>query len=309
MSKINYIPEYRNFPIIQSEPIYKTIFRYIIKEIRIYWLAMNSAFYYPIILLKRMFSPLEVNRTVQPKAREFEVIPDKPNGQAILMCHGFGASPDIFHEISILFANKGYYVRAIRLEGHGTSLAHLSRTSGVDWFSSVVWHYKQVSDKYHDIYFIGHSLGGTLGLLLATIYPIKTVIAMASPINLHIKSAKYVRQASIFVKYWPRSKHKREIIKEAGLATYPASPLYAIAGIFEVGRILRKRADKLNNPVLYIRAGLDHKTLVDQPDEFKKYFPNTPTIFKTAENSPHSLFLGPEKDMVYEWLFDWIDNY
>ena len=42
--------------------------------------------------------------------------------------------------------------------------------------------------------------------------------------------------------------------------------------------------------------------------EFRKYFPETPTTFKDAENSPHSVLLGPEKEMIHDWIIDWFNK-
>ena len=303
------ISEFMDFEILERESFAKTTFHFIQRELRLFYYSVRSAFKPPITLLKRIFSSSYIDTDVLPQARSFEIIPDKPNGIAILMSHGFAATPEIFREIGPLLAKEGYYIRAIRLKGHGTSAADMSRTSGVDWFSTIVWHYKDISKNYDRQFYLGHSLGGSLGLLLSTIYPIETIIALSTPINLHISSAKYVRQMSMFVKYWPRSKGKRMAIREAGIATYMKTPLYAIGSIFEVTKLLRERADKLKLPVLYVRSGLDHKTLVDQPDEYRKFFPNTPTTFKDAENSPHSQLLGPEKDMVNNWIVEWFNDY
>ena len=308
MKKTN-VSEFMDFDILERESFSKTTRRFVRMEFRLYYYSIRRAFKAPITLLKWIFSSTIVNKNVLPQAKPFEIKPDKPNGIGILMAHGFAATPEIFREIGPILAKEGYYVRALRLKGHGTTEADMSQTSGVDWFSTVLWHYKEMSKKYDRIFYLGHSLGGTLGLLLSTIYPIETVIALSTPINLHISSAKYVRQMSMVVKYWPRSKRKRLAIREAGIATYQKTPLYAIGSIFEVTKLLRNRAEKLKLPVLYVRAGLDHKTLVDQPDEYRKFFPNTPTTFKDAENSPHSLLLGHEKDTVNEWIVQWFEKY
>jgi pimeloyl-ACP methyl ester carboxylesterase len=132
---------------------------------------------------------------------------------------------------------------------------------------------------------------------------------MASPIELDIPSARFVRQASILVKYWPRSRRKRRQLEREGLDTYRVSPLWAIAGIFETCNVLRQRAERLTVPVLYVRSPNDHKTLLTQPDKFRKYFPNTPTTFRDAENSPHAMLQGPEREQIQQWISEWVDQH
>ncbi|MHA2501841.1 MAG: alpha/beta hydrolase [Candidatus Kariarchaeaceae archaeon] len=259
-------------------------------------------------LLGQVFVPQSVDRTIKPSSGWFEIKPTAPNGRAILLCHGFAATPEIFREVAPFLAAEGYYVRAIRLSGHGTSIGHLAQTTSAEWFASVVWHYQEVCKDYSEIGYIGHSLGGTLGMLLGTVYPLTTIIAMCSPVELDIGPARFVRQASILVKYWPRSKKKRERNKRENVSSYAASPLFAIGGIFDACSVLRERYEKLKIPMLYISAGLDHQTLQVQPDKIRKYLTETPVTFKRAESSPHSLLLGPERETVKDWLISWMNE-
>ncbi len=293
---------------IYRKPSMLSIFRRVIKkELRLIRTVLSSSFKDPITLFKWIFSPKTVDRGIRPQARYYEIHPENPNGIAILASHGFGSTPEIFREIGVLLAEQGYYFRTIRLSGHGTTPAHMAITSGEHWFASVVWHYQQIPEKYNRVFYLGHSLGGTLGLLLSTIYPIETIITLNTPVNLHIPSARFVRQLSAFIKYWPRSRRKKRMIKDAGLSSYLVQPLYAVAGIFEVGKVLRKRNDRLKLPVLYVRSLNDHKTLIDQPEEFRKFFPDTPTEFRDLENSPHSSLMGPERDKLHQWIIDWFN--
>jgi len=293
-------------PTPRNEPVHRTAIRLVKKEFRIIRDGLISGLSDSFLLLKRTFVPQEVDRGIKPQTEWFAIEPDNPNGKAILLCHGFGATPEIYRELAPQLAAQGYYVQAIRLSGHGTSLGHLAKTTAVEWFASVVWHYKQVAKQYDDITYIGHSLGGTLGMILATIYPLSSIICMCSPVELDIPPAKFVREASILVKYWPRSRGKRKAIEANNLSSYPASPLYAIGGIFDATQMLRERADKLTLPMLYVSARKDHKTLLVQPQKIEKYLTSTPVTIKHAENSPHSLLQGPEKDMVADWIKDWL---
>ena len=143
---------------------------------------------------------------------------------------------------------------------------------------------------------------------MATIYPIERILVMCSPIKLNIPPAKFVRQASILVKYWPRSRRRRNKIRELGTAYYDVSPLYAIAGIFEVGEMLRRRNNLLKTPVMYVSAKYDAKSLLDQADIFKEYFSKTPTEFRIAENSKHEILEGPDKPLIDQWILEWFNS-
>ncbi|MFV2015775.1 MAG: alpha/beta hydrolase, partial [Candidatus Heimdallarchaeota archaeon] len=291
-------------PVVIRNSLLKSWRLYLVNEGKLLFQGLKSAFADPIILLARTVWPKSRDKAIRPQARWFDIKPKNPNGIAILLCHGFGATPEVFKELAPVIANEGYYVRAIRISGHGTSPGHLATTSGADWLASVAWHYKETAKEYEQIYYLGHSLGGTLGLLLATIFPIQRIVVMCTPIKLNIPPAKYVRQASIIVKYWPRSKRRRNEIKELGTAHYNVSPLYAIAGIFEVGKVLISRKHLLTTPVLYISAKYDARSLRDQPEAFRKNLDQTPVEFKTAGNSRHTILEGPDLPQVTKWILD-----
>lgn len=295
-------------PIVRRNSFWRSLKLYLISESKLLFQGLKSAFADPVILIGRIFWPKSLDRAIRPQARWFDIKPKNPNGIAILLCHGFGATPEVYKKLAPVIADEGYYVRAIRISGHGTSPGHLATTSGADWLASVAWHYKETAKDYDRIFYLGHSLGGTLGLILTTIFPIEKIIVMCAPIKLNIPPAKFVRQASIVVKYWPRSKRRRNEIKNLGTAYYDVSPLYAIAGIFEVGKVLISRKHLLTTPVLYISAKYDARSLRDQPGIFKKYLDDTPTEFKMAENSRHTILEGPDMPQITEWIFDWYSN-
>ncbi|MHA2099242.1 MAG: alpha/beta hydrolase [Candidatus Kariarchaeaceae archaeon] len=295
-------------PVIRRNSFWRSLQLYLISEGKLLFKGLKSGFADPIMLTSRIVWPKSLDKAIRPQARWFEIDPKKPNGKAILLAHGFGASPEVFRDLAPVLANAGFYVRSIRISGHGTSPGHLATTSGADWLASVAWHYQETSKNYDRIYFLGHSLGGTLGLLLSTIYPIERVVAMCAPIKLNIPPAKFVRQASILVKYWPRSKRRKKEIRELGTLHYDVWPLYAIAGIFEVGKVLIDRKKLLKLPVLYISATHDSKQLQDQSDIVRNYLDETPVEFRVADNSRHQVLEGPDMPQITEWILEWFAN-
>ena len=293
----------------KREGFFEYVKRTVVRELRFVNDTFYSAFKDLFMLFAWMFNVKVTDNYIRKEAETFEIEPKSSNGYAIIGCHGFLSTPQIFEEIGPLLAEKGYYFRAIRLSGHGTSVSHLATKAGEDWFSSVVWHYKDISKKYDKIIYIGHSLGGTLGMLLGTIYPLEKIIALASPIQLPIKSAKYARFVSAFIKYWPRSKAKIKANRSKGLATYEKSPLYATYGVFEVGQILIERAEKLRNDILYFHADLDHFSYKDQPELMERYFENINLEIVYCEDTPHSMLVyGPKKIEIYNRILNWIDD-
>ena len=99
----------------------------------------------------------------------FELYPKGDIKGGVLMIHGLTDSPYSQRELANIFVEKGYYVLAIRLPGHGTVAGELVDVKWESWLSAVKFGAKMVNEKIENIdnsKFIisGYSLGGTLSL-------------------------------------------------------------------------------------------------------------------------------------------------
>ena len=150
-------------PIVRRNSFWRSLKIYLSNESKLLYQGLRSAFVDPIILLGRIVWPKSLDKAIRPQAQWFDIKPENPNGIAILLAHGFGATPEVYKELAPVIAEAGFYVRVIRISGHGTTPGHLATTSGADWLASVAWHYKETAKEYEKIYYLGHSLGGTLG--------------------------------------------------------------------------------------------------------------------------------------------------
>ncbi len=99
----------------------------------------------------------------------FELKPQHPNGKAVLLIHGFLASPYIMRSIGQFMADQGYLVRAIRLPGHGTEWTQLKTVHYQDWLEVCRYGIRsiQAETDITEISLIGFSMGATLALLMS----------------------------------------------------------------------------------------------------------------------------------------------
>lgn len=72
----------------------------------------------------RVFKTDNIEKELQANT-PFELIPEKPNGDAVLLVHGLGDSPYSFMDVAQHLAAQGYLVRAILLPGHGSKVGDL----------------------------------------------------------------------------------------------------------------------------------------------------------------------------------------
>jgi carboxylesterase len=89
---------------------------------------------------------------------------------ACLLLHGFTGSPWDMRPLGESLAARGYYVRAIRLPGHGSTPEALGSVSHRDWEQAAEDALVSLAN-FRQIYVAGLSMGALLGLLLASRHP------------------------------------------------------------------------------------------------------------------------------------------
>jgi alpha-beta hydrolase superfamily lysophospholipase len=96
--------------------------------------------------------------------RTFELMPAQPKGGALLL-HGLTDSPYSMRAIARSLYQRGYYVLALRLPGHGTVPASLERAAWPDWLAATRLGARTVREKIGaDLPFlmVGYSNGAAL---------------------------------------------------------------------------------------------------------------------------------------------------
>lgn len=99
------------------------------------------------------------------EAREFGD-PASPN--AALFVHGFAGAGTNFNRLPEDFAEAGWYVRVMRLPGHGTSPYDLEKVSTDELENAVVSAAFEQKKKHERVVLIGHSMGGALSTIAAS---------------------------------------------------------------------------------------------------------------------------------------------
>ncbi len=101
--------------------------------------------------------------------RTYEMIPDRIKGGALLL-HGLTDSPYSLRRIAEILYQRGFYVLALRLPGHGTIPGALTDVSWEDWRAASRIGAKQVRHRIGDklpFFMAGFSNGGALAVTYA----------------------------------------------------------------------------------------------------------------------------------------------
>ena len=139
----------------------------------------------------------EINQkqTFSKSAEPFRYIGKKTDAAAVLLIHGFLASPAEMLELGQRFQQRGFHVLGIRLKGHGTSPWDLRDRDWQDWAASVHTGFTTLKAYTKRIHIIGFSTGGLLALHQAVQRPdpdLASVIAVSAPVDFKSKQMRFV---------------------------------------------------------------------------------------------------------------------
>ena len=139
----------------------------------------------------------EINQlqTFTQDANWFRLLSKEPDAPAVLLIHGFLASPAEMRSLGDRFHQLGFHVIGVRLKGHGTSPWDLRDRDWTEWAASVQRGFDIIKAYSNEVHIIGFSTGGLLALYQASQYPdsrLKSVTSISAPVSFHNKNLKFV---------------------------------------------------------------------------------------------------------------------
>ncbi len=108
---------------------------------------------------------------------------------AIVVVHGFGGHSGMVNDMASKLTENGFGVYAMDLRGHGLSEGERWNVNEFDdYIRDLKIFIEMVKDEGEDIFLLGHSLGGTIVLKYAILYPedIKGVIASGPGVGTYL---------------------------------------------------------------------------------------------------------------------------
>ncbi|WED28848.1 alpha/beta fold hydrolase [Vibrio sp. DW001] len=130
----------------------------------------------------------------------YEIRPETPNGQAVLLVHGLGDSPYSFIDVAKHLAERGYVVRTVLLPGHGSKVGDLILPTLSDWQGVVDHHIGLLKQEYDSVWLGGYSTGANLVTSEAMSDPsIKGLLLFSPAFQPKSSVVKYAEFASHFI--------------------------------------------------------------------------------------------------------------
>ncbi|MBF9018424.1 MULTISPECIES: carboxylesterase [unclassified Oceanispirochaeta] len=103
---------------------------------------------------------------------------------AVLGLHGFMGYPGELSYPAEKLAEAGFTVSLPRFPGHGTCGEDFNQSSGGQWLRAAIDAYLELKSNHEKIHVMGHSMGGVLAILLASIFPVEKMVLMAPAVKL-----------------------------------------------------------------------------------------------------------------------------
>jgi carboxylesterase len=234
------------------------------------------------------------------------------------LLHGFTATPGEVRSLAEALAHAGFPVRAVRLAGHGTSVADLAQTTWHDWLASAAAGFDRLRREAPRVAVAGVSMGGLLALRLAATRPADVAaLTLCAPA---LRLADWRPRVLPFVRWVPGLSGRfavmpkrggRDILDHAARArscAYDAIPLPAVLSLLQLQRLARRDARAVTQPTLLLHGRQDHVVPVASQERLRRTLRSTWVESHVLDDSAHVLTEDAERDAVGRLAVDFLDR-
>lgn len=206
--------------------------------------------------------PRELSLHDDPENHPFLFEPRQPAKAAVLLVHGFTATPWEMRSFGTVLAEAGYLAMGICLPGHGTTPADLADRRCEEWLQEVNRGYRVLAEHHQRVYGIGMSTGALLLLALAEQQPLSGLVLLSPFLRLRHRLAPLVGVLRFFKRY-----QHREVSVDLAAHYYRERPLNGVYQIYRLIRRIRRGLEQISSPTLIFSARGDQTVDADSAHE------------------------------------------
>jgi len=239
----------------------------------------------------------------QPEPFTFEAGP-----RAVLLLHGFtGHSADV-RMLGRYLEKQGYTSHAPIFRGHGDVPEALLDTNPTEWWEDVVQAYRHLQELgYKDIAVAGLSLGGALGLKLASREDVKGIITMCSP--MYFDNREQLTAAfRYFAKQYKQFQKKDAATIEDELKDLMEASKPLFKDIDQFFKEVAEMIDDIDVPALVVQAEKDQIVNPQSAQYIYDHLATNDKIIKWYEESGHVITMDKEKDSLHEDVYMFLES-
>ena len=224
------------------------------------------------------------------------------NKIGVLVSHGFTGTTQSMRFLGKTLAEEGgFAVSGPRLKGHGTTPEDMAQSTAEDWIRSVEGAMQDLQKCCDKIFITGLSMGGTLTLYIAGMYP--DLIAGAIPINgaVFLHSPDFARLA--FMKDAPPMvPGVGSDIKKPGVTelAYEQMPVRAVRELYALMGATHDLLGSIACPTLVFQSKDDHVVNPQNAPFIMEHLQVEDKRLIWLEESYHVATLDNDKELIAE---------
>lgn len=224
------------------------------------------------------------------------------NEIGVLVSHGFTGTTQSMRFLGEYLAEEGgFTVIGPRLKGHGTTPEDMARSTAEDWIRSVELAFGRLQERCDVVFITGLSMGGTLTLYMAGMYP--DLIAGAIPIN----AAVYLHSPDMAMLAYGAETPEMvpgigSDIKRSGVTelAYEQTPTAAISQLHALMGVTHDLLERVACPTLVFQSRDDHVVKPGNAEFIMAHLGIEEKRLIWLENSYHVATLDNDKELIAE---------
>ncbi len=244
-----------------------------------------------------------------PPARGRTAFRHDGNDVGVLLIHGFTGAPGSMLPWADHLAAEGYTVRLPLLPGHGTRWQDANRTTFDDWLAAVTGELRELSDRCRAVVVCGLSMGGTLTLRLAELYPDAMAgIVLVNPSVLTLR--REARLLPALQRVLPSFPPIAGDIAKPGVVEegYDRLPVKAMYSLWKAWPIVRADLAEVTAPVLLLHSRVDHTVEPVNSEIVRDGLRSTEVSEIVLERSYHVATLDYDAELIFSSSVEFIEK-
>ena len=227
----------------------------------------------------------------------------------VLLIHGFTGAPASMLPWADHLAAEGYTVRVPVLPGHGTRWQDANRTTFDDWLGAVTAELQQLREHCRAVVVCGLSMGGTLTLRLAELYPDSMAgIVLVNPSVLTMrKEAKLLPVLQLVLPMFPpiAGDIAKPGVVEPGYNRLPVKAMYSL---WKAWPLVRADLARVTAPVLLLHSRVDHTVEPVNSQIVRDGLRSAEVTEIVLERSYHVATLDYDAELIFSTSVEFIEK-
>jgi carboxylesterase len=232
--------------------------------------------------------------------------------RGVYLIHGFTSSTYEFLDLANFLSENGFYVRLDNLPGHGTTVDDCNATKYAEWIDHVERGVAEVASECDEVHVISISMGAVLGLHLATVFPLASLVEAAVVFQFMDEFSVRILVPllnCIITKQSKYLQYKKDGGKKLKYFGYTEYPMKALNQMRKLTNYVRPRLSQVKCPTMLIHTKPDLTSNMDNYHIVKNAISSEKQMDLILEKSTHNLFsTGPDQKFIFENVLTFLNT-